>query len=482
MSTAQQPGSAQQPAPPGTARRARLARPVLPSRRPDWERRYAAGLPLLDLLVLLVASAPAVARAPGDLLAGVAVVAGWLLVLAFSGAYSSRALGFGSDEFKAVLTGSVRTGVLAVVGGFLAGVPLDRGPFLVLVGLGTALLLLGRLLARKVLWLRRNRGESLHRMLVVGDPAAVRAVVAEIGPGSGFRVVGACTPGPGPDPGTPVLGRLEDIAAVVSGGVVDTVAVAGSAGMPQGWVRRLGWQLEGSGIDLMVAPDILDVAGPRVHVRPVATLPMLYLEEPRFGGPARLLKAGTDRLVAAVLLVVLSPVLLLVALAVRLSGPGPVLYRSSRLGLGGQAFTMEKFRSMHDGADRLVADLRAANDSDGQLFKIRQDPRVTPVGRFLRRTSLDELPQLLNVLRGEMSLVGPRPLPLQLEDVVGDERRRLLVKPGITGLWQVSGRSDLGWEEAVRLDLYYVENWSPALDLVILVRTLTTVLRGSGAY
>jgi exopolysaccharide biosynthesis polyprenyl glycosylphosphotransferase len=210
---------------------------------------------------------------------------------------------------------------------------------------------------------------------------------------------------------------------------------------------------------------------------------MLLVEEPRTGGPAQFLKAFTERGFAALSLLVMSPVFAAIAAAVKLTSQGPVFFRQTRVARDGNEFAMLKFRSMVDGADGQVDELTEQNDHDGVLFKIREDPRVTGVGRFLRRYSLDELPQLWNVLRGDMSIVGPRPpLPSEVSQYGGDVGRRLMVKPGITGLWQVSGRSDLSWDESVRLDLYYVENWSLTLDLVIVGKTVKAVLAGSGAY
>ena len=259
--------------------------------------------------------------------------------------------------------------------------------------------------------------------------------------------------------------------------------MAHSSGLTSASVRRLAWALEGSGVDLVVGTAFTDVAVPRIHVRPVSGLPLLQLAAPEFAGGRRLLKRTLDVVASALGLVILSPLLAATALAVRLTSPGPAFFCQQRIGLGGRPFTLYKFRSMTVDAESRRAELLQHNVSDGVLFKMPDDPRVTRVGRLLRRTSIDELPQLVNVLRGEMSLVGPRP-PLQseVEQYEDDVHRRLLVRPGLTGLWQVSGRSDLSWSEAVRLDLYYVENWSGALDAEILWRTVFAVLRGEGAH
>jgi exopolysaccharide biosynthesis polyprenyl glycosylphosphotransferase len=264
---------------------------------------------------------------------------------------------------------------------------------------------------------------------------------------------------------------------------VDTVAVTSSSETAADYLRRLSWELEGTGLELLVAPGLVEIAGPRLHIRPFEGLPLLAVEQPRFRGGRRLVKGAVDRAAAALALLLLAPVLVGIALAVRLTSAGPVLYRQERIGLNGRSFTMLKFRSMVVDADARLAALREQNISDGLLFKMREDPRVTPVGRWLRRLSLDELPQLLNVLNGSMSLVGPRPpLPVEVARYDSSVSRRLLVKPGLTGLWQISGRSDLPWEEAVRLDLRYVENWSLALDALILWKTGRAVLSSSGAY
>ena len=282
--------------------------------------------------------------------------------------------------------------------------------------------------------------------------------------------------------GLPVAG-LDDVVATAARVQADTIAVTSASETAAQYLRSLSWQLEGTGLELLVAPGLVEVAGPRLHIRPFDGLPLLAVEQPRFEGWRRVVKTVLDRSVALGALLVLAPLFGALALAVRLTSPGGVFYRQQRIGLNGEPFTMLKFRSMVVDADRQVEALSADNISDGLLFKMRSDPRVTPVGRWLRRLSLDELPQLVNVLTGTMSLVGPRPpLPQEVARYDSSVSRRLLVKPGLTGLWQISGRSDLPWEEAVRLDLRYVENWSLALDLQILWKTARAVATASGAY
>jgi exopolysaccharide biosynthesis polyprenyl glycosylphosphotransferase len=281
----------------------------------------------------------------------------------------------------------------------------------------------------------------------------------------------------------PVVGSLTSVPDAVARLGVDTVAVTASRGLTSGVLKRLGWDLEGAGVDLVVAPALTDIAGPRVHVRPVSGLQLLYVEQPEFTGPTWAMKEAFDRTVAALALAVLSPLLALIAVAVRLSSPGPVVFRQVRVGRDGKTFTVYKFRTMVVDAEKHLEALWELSEGNGVLFKLRDDPRVTGVGRLLRRLSLDELPQLWNVLVGNMSLVGPRPaLPTEAERYGRSTARRLLVKPGITGLWQVSGRSDLSWEDSVRLDLYYVENWSFAGDIQILWKTVSAVVRAHGAY
>jgi exopolysaccharide biosynthesis polyprenyl glycosylphosphotransferase len=305
-------------------------------------------------------------------------------------------------------------------------------------------------------------------------------------PGAGYRVVAACCgDGTAEEIGDiPVVGAEWDAARVAASLGVDTVACTSSWQSGDRGLRELGWALEGLDIDFVVSPGLSDIAGPRVFTRPVAGLPLLHIYVPRFSGTQRTVKSALDRSVAVLGLLVLSPLLMVVGLLIRRGSPGPALFRQERVGRSGEKFVMYKFRTMTDNAEAILSDaLRDAGQEAQPLYKLTKDPRVTPVGRTLRRYSLDELPQLLNVVRGEMSLVGPRPqVAFEVATYADDVRRRLLVKPGMTGLWQVNGRSDVQWGDAVRLDLYYVENWSVLLDLGILWRTARAVRTGSGAY
>ncbi|WP_221324432.1 sugar transferase [Actinoplanes sp. L3-i22] len=466
------------------------------SRRQRWEGRYVRTLVLADLVAGIAAGAAGFGLRFGDdvtsynrnyLLISALLPLVLLAVLAVARAYERRYLFVGSDEYQRVIRGG---------GGLVAGVALvsyaldlDLARAYVLAALPAAVasVLVLRFALRKRLHWARARGEALRRVIVVGHELSVIGITRQLRRERyhGLEVVGACLP-PGADGievGLPVYGTFDDVAAAVEQADADTVVVLSCPELDGAAVRRLAWRLERDEVDLVVSSALVDVAGARTTIRPFDGLPMLHVEHPRLHGGSRLVKELVDRVGAILLLVLFAPVLLAVALCVRVTSRGPVLFRQVRVGRDGQKFRIFKFRSMYVDAEARLTELRHLNEHDGVLFKIRDDPRVTPVGRWLRRFSLDELPQLLNVLSGRMSLVGPRPpLPTEAAAYADDVRRRLAVKPGMTGLWQVSGRSDLSWEEAVRLDLRYVENWSLSLDLVILLRTMTAVVRSSGAY
>ncbi|MGH3712076.1 MAG: sugar transferase [Micromonosporaceae bacterium] len=466
-----------------------------------WHWPYAGILLVTDFGCAVAASLVAIAYLP-QAVAGFQSVEqmyniglgllplGWVVVLWGHGAYDRRYLGLGTDEFKRVVRASLT--VVAIVSFLVMTTKFNASRLAVATSLLATLLFLlfTRYVARRVLHVFRRRGIGIHRMLLVGslqDALEVNAVVAR-NPFAGLTPVGIyLTQGRAAARGaqTPLplyTGRDRNPVELVRDLGADTIAVCGSAGSNSTDLRRLAWQLEGTGIDLVVAPQLTDIAGPRVHVRPVEGLPLLHVEEPTLSGVGWLAKYLMDRSAAAIGLLLLSPLLVTTAILIKVTSPGPVFFRQARVGREGKKFYVWKFRTMYTDAEERLAQLVDQNETDGLLFKIKNDPRITPLGRWLRRTSVDELPQLINVLKGEMSLVGPRPLPAEDGDFLGDVRRRLLVRPGITGLWQVSGRSDLSWDDAVRLDLYYVDNWSLAFDLVILWRTVSAVLRSSGAY
>ena len=426
------------------------------SRRQRWERRYVLSLVLGDLAAGVAAGAATFGLRFGD---QVTVYNRWylglstllpvvlLLALSVSRAYERRYLFVGTDEYQRVFRGGV--GLIAGSAVLSYALDLDLARSYVLAALPTAIasVVVLRFALRKRLHLARARGASLRRVIVVGHEPSIIAITRQLRRERyhGLDVVGACLPRAGTgDLDVPVYGTFDDVATAVDLADADTVVVLGCPELDGVMLRRLAWRLERDEVDLVVASALIDVAGARTTIRPFDGLPMLHVEHPRLHGGIRLVKELVDRIGAAALLTVFGPVLLAVALLVRATSRGPVLFRQVRVGRDGRAFRIFKFRSMYVDAEARLAELRHLNEHDGVLFKIRDDPRVTPVGRWLRRFSIDELPQLLNVLAGQMSLVGPRPpLPKEVAAYAADVRRRLAVKPGMTGLWQVSGRADL---------------------------------------
>jgi len=463
-----------------------------------WRNIVLARLLVADALAALAAAAigyevrvgfDSSQDARSYLVTSMAIAASWVICLSAQGCYEVRRITTGTREYQRVVrAGIVLAGSVAIVC-YMADVIIGRTFVAIVIPTGIALMLIFRLGLRRSVYRRRRKGEWSSTILAVGTSESVRhlAEIAHRTPFAGLQVVGACVEdaieGEEVASGVPVLGDTSRAAEVAELLDVDVVAVAGS-GLGPRRIRELGWALEGTRRNMVMAPGLTEVAGPRVHVSPVDGLPLMWVDQPQFTGFPRIVKRAVDVVGAGVAILLASPVLLMIALAVRLTSRGPVIYRSKRYGIGGRAFTVLKFRSMYRDADVRLRELEEHNDcSDGLLFKMRRDPRVTPVGRLLRQLSLDELPQLINVLFGSMSLVGPRPhFEHQVEQYHDDVRRRLLVKPGLTGLWQVSGRSDLSWDESVRLDLYYVENWSLGFDFAIIARTASAVLRRRGAY
>lgn len=467
-----------------------------------WLHRYAFWLVFLDLAMLVLAGTVTAAAYvdlgevtsdPGAYTAMcLALPAVLMAALALSRSYQTRFLTEGPEEYRRVLDAALKVTAGTAVLAFLLSLPYASGfpvPFLLL---GTALLLAGRVSARAVLRAGRRGDRWTHRVLVVGSRNQACDLAAQLCRSSrgGYAVVGAVIPGGDESPlhlgdGTsvPVAGKLTRLGTAILATGADTVAVAASRETTGEGLRLLSYELEGTGVALLVAPALTNFSGTRVSIRPVAGLPLLHLDEPELTGARQVVKQGFDLVTTTVLLLLLLPVLALLALLVRATSPGPALFVQDRVGRRGQTFKVFKFRTMTVDAEQRLADLAHLNEHDGVLFKLREDPRITGVGAVLRKYSLDELPQLFNVLRGDMSLVGPRPpLPSEVARYQGHTHRRLLVKPGITGLWQVSGRSELSWNETVRLDLHYVENWSLALDIAILARTVVAVLARRGAY
>ena len=420
----------------------------------------------------------------------------WWMSVLLAGGYDTRFIGLGSDEFRRILSAAVNLAAGLAVFSYAAKLDLARGYIAIALPSATVMDLTARYLLRKHLHRRRVRGWCVRRVVAVGHAAAVSRLVTALrrDTNHGLAVVAAClvdTPeGAGPDgeagasaADVPVAGGLCGVPAAVGRFGADTVAVLACPEMDGSRLRELAWELEKTGTDLFVAPALLDVAGPRTTIRPVAGLPLLHVDHPELAGAKQAVKSVFDKTCAALALLLTAPLFAVIAISICLADRGPVFFRQTRIGKDGQGFTLYKFRTMVPGAEQRKSQLAAHNEADGVLFKIRRDPRVTRPGAWLRRWSLDELPQLINVLVGDMSLVGPRPaLPEEVASYGGHMRRRLVVKPGMTGLWQVSGRSSLPWEEAERLDVRYVENWSLALDLQILWKTGSAVVRGSGAY
>ncbi|MFD9532309.1 sugar transferase [Streptomyces sp. NPDC060010] len=480
-------------APGRTASRA-ISRPAI-----DWAQRYRHTVIISDT----VATAFVVVAIGGFF--GVRDAANWhekwrilafgteLLVLgalAVTRSWAPAVLGQGAEEFRRLGRSLFTAAVVLALGGIALTSHNIKLWIFVAIPAIALVTMTERYLLRLWLHKQRKEGRCLRPVLAAGSPATVRDLIARTRkfPHLGWRVEAVCTPdglwldGDHLD-GVPVVGRLTDVAGHVHRDGYRVVAVTPDPHWSPDRLQRLAWNLEGSDAEMVVAPVLMEVAGPRLHVDAVLGIPLLRVSMPIFTGARRAVKEVVDRLGALVLLMLFTPLMALVALLVLTDSRGGVFYRQRRVGKDGREFTMVKFRTMVAGADRARAELADLNEGAGLLFKLRRDPRVTRVGSMLRRYSLDELPQLLNVLTGSMSLVGPRPpLPEESAAYGPDIRRRLLVKPGLTGLWQISGRSDLPWEEAVRLDLRYVEDWSLALDTVILWKTLRAVVQGQGAY
>lgn len=420
---------------------------------------------------------------------GPLVAAGWIMMIWLFGGYREDVFGAGTEEFKRVLNSSILVAGLLGVGCYLAKYPLSRGFYLLIFAAGIPVLVLGRLVLRRAVQRARSQGRLHFRVLIAGSPSHVDEIAAVLRRETwlGYRVTGALLPRSElrseTKSGIPVVGTCEQVSDVVRHSDADVIFFAGGALNTPGQLRRIAWDLERADVQMVVAPSVTDVSGERIRVRPVGGLPLMHIDPPRATDASHWAKRLFDVVGSAGLLVALSPFFLYAALRIRLHDGGPAFFRQERAGRDGKTFGCLKFRTMLVDAEARLAALHEAQGYSGGLFKMKDDPRVTKPGRWLRRYSLDELPQLINVLRGDMSLVGPRPpLPREVEAYDRDVLRRLRVRPGMTGLWQVSGRSDLSWDEAVRLDLYYVDNWSMLQDLNILMKTVRAVLGSRGAY
>lgn len=417
----------------------------------------------------------------------IVLVIAWIAALGLSGSRDERILGADSTEYQRVVRATLALfGALAILT-LLFQVDIARGYLLTALPAGVLLLVATRWAWRRWLHARRRDGEYAFRVLLVGSGAAVAELNDALADrtDAGYAVVGVAITGddiPADVHGVRAFAAAGDFEGALAASRPDVVMVVGGEELGADRINEISWRLD-PGQQLVVAPQLVGVAGNRIHTRPVAGLPLIHVETPSYDGAKVVIKRAFDIVGSAALLLLLAPVLLAVALLVRLSSRGPALYRQERIGHSGEPFGMLKFRSMVVGADAQLAALLAAQGSDGEpLFKVKDDPRITPIGRLLRRYSIDELPQLINVLKGDMSLVGPRPQrAIEVELYDPKASRRLVVKPGMSGLWQVSGRSNLSWDDAIRLDLYYVENWSLTGDIIILLRTARAVLAHDGA-
>lgn len=474
-----------------------------------WKKRYRNYLKLTDVLIVVIAVAGAQvlkfgSRAsdfrvsPDDFgfsttytVLSALIVVCWGASLTLSGTRDPRLMGVGIAEYQQVVEATLRLfGVLAIVD-LLFKLDLSRGYLLISFPVGLLLLLLSRWLWRKWLHSMRRKGKCLDKAILVGEAKKVSHVTREVSRerAAGYRIVGAVANSlinsqDLAEAEVRIEPSVDVVTEIAEETQADTIIFVGSDHLDPGEIRKLGWIAEEHGLELIVAPALTDIAGPRIHARPVAGLPLIHIDYPEITGFKYWLKRLFDIVVSAFLLLLLSPVFLVVAVTIKVTSPGPVFYKQERIGKDGKPFGMLKFRSMIVDADsQLAALLEAQGTSDKPLFKVEDDPRITGIGKFIRRYSIDELPQLLNAVLGTMSLVGPRP-QVAGEVALYDNAafRRLMVKPGLTGLWQVSGRSNLSWEDAIRLDLYYVENWSLTEDLLILFKTFKAIVGSDGAY
>lgn len=474
---------------------------------PAWERRYGWKLLVTDTAIVFASVFAAQYVRFGAMskevevavtgrtefettytMLSLALSVGWLLVLAIGDSRDPRVLGIGPVEYKRVINLTLFTfGMYAIIA-FLSRAQIGRGYLLMALPVGLFLLLISRWLWRKRLHRQRQRHRNIYRTLIVGERRKSAHVATSIAQNrnAGFGVVGAVTEHGGDShllPGLPVVGSYDGLVETIDEYNVNTLIMTSADAIDPQRMREIGWELEARKIDLVVTASLTDVAGPRIHMRPVSGLPFIHVELPQFTGRKQFAKRVFDLVGSSLLIILSSPIMLAVAAAVKFTSRGPIFYSQERVGYNGKPFPMFKFRSMVQNADdQLATLLDLQGTSDRPLHKVENDPRITRVGHFIRKYSLDELPQFFNVFLGSMSIVGPRPQRDAEVALYGQhDHRRLLVKPGITGLWQVSGRSNLHWEDAIRLDLYYVENWSMTGDFIILCRTVKTVVRTEGA-
>jgi len=456
-----------------------------------WKPKLRKNLAYFDFLTLAIATALVLTiRFPNtwqgnlndyelrNIILSILVLGSWLLFLWFNGSRDTNILGFGADEYKRLINATLLSFTFIAFISYIFKLEISRGFVLLVFPFGLFCLFIVRRLLRRRLLRARNQGRYLSRVLLlhsgISDPVEARLALAQH---AGFNIVYKIKTAEN------LKFEIQDIVSNALGNNCDQIMVGQSALISATELRKLGWALEATNIDLIVAPAVTEIAGPRLKVSNVEGLPLLHLEQPDFSGASRITKRLLDLILSIVGIFIISPFLVVIALVIKLSDRGSVLYFQKRIGQNNKEFTVYKFRTMFEGSHEQRAKIMAETNKDPRLAKDPQDPRVTKPGLFLRRWSIDEIPQIINVIKGEMSLVGPRPpLAEEVNKYEKSETRRLLVKPGLTGLWQVSGRSELDWEDAVRLDLYYVENWSLTLDILIIIRTAAAVWRGEGAY
>ncbi|MEV7663030.1 sugar transferase [Paenarthrobacter sp. NPDC089316] len=475
--------------------------------RADWRSQYVSRIRAVDagVIVWAIVGAYGVRFGFADLTDGsireldyvvlsVVLVLAWWTMLEFWGTREYKVLGSGADEYKRIISASAWLFGFVAILSYALRIDTARGYVGLAFPAGAVGLLAARWLIRQHLSMERQRGQSSSRVLIVGSPQSAAHLVESLRtvPSAGYVPIAVHLPGEFEDAASKaeqsvmVTGFGSDVTSImdaISTTGADSVAISAGANITPKDLRKLGWELAARDIGMILAPALTDVAGPRIHTQPVAGLPLIHVSTPKLTGGKKVAKRAFDLIFAGSLLVVLSPLFIVIASLVKLTSRGPVFYRQTRVGLRGTTFEMLKFRSMRPNADNELAALLAAQGSAGKpLFKVENDPRITPLGRVLRKYSLDELPQLINVMGGSMSLVGPRP-QRDGEVALYDDaaHRRLYVSPGMSGLWQVSGRSNLSWEESIRLDLYYVENWSLMGDVVILFKTFKAVFASTGA-
>jgi exopolysaccharide biosynthesis polyprenyl glycosylphosphotransferase len=457
----------------------------------NWKPNLRKNISIIDFISLLFAVALILTlRFPqtwqGELSAyeirniflALLVLVSWLFFLWFNGSRDTNILGFGADEYKRLINATLFSFTSIAFISYIFKLEISRAFILLVFPFGLITLFVSRRMLRRRLLKARSEGRYLSKVLLLhsgeNDPVESRLSIASH---AGFDVVYKVQT---------LEGSKLDFKQIVAKSIennCDQIMVGQSAIISAAELRKLGWALEETSIDLIVAPAVTEIAGPRLKVSNVEGLPLLHLEQPVFSGVSRVTKRLLDLVLSVIGLIFISPFLLIVALMIKFYDRGSIFYTQKRIGQNNREFSVYKFRTMYEGSHEQRGKVMAETNKDPRLAKDPQDPRVTKPGLFLRRWSIDEIPQIINVLKGEMSLVGPRPpLAEEVNQYEKSEKRRLLVKPGLTGLWQVSGRSELDWEDAVRLDLYYVENWSLTLDILIIIRTAAAVWRGEGAY